>query len=524
MADGTALRTALVRLSFSANAAAAIVNVQGVNTIEALLHLEDEQVENLCKVVRRPGGSIDNPAAEPPEPLGAHPSQAERDAHEDATAAALRQPARIPDPGLMISLPSEENLKLACYLLRHQIRIGVTPTPALITMQRIRAMSHLRTAERKHEDPELPKLDKKDWPRVFDAIVNHLTECLGVTGIPLAYVVRETEAPMAPPTGGWPSVTEQMIGRAPFKDAAGEFLHAYLSDRAKVWNKFKTLFENKDDFTIIRPAMKTRDGRLAYTNLLEHHLGQNRVNTLSAEAERQLQVTHYHGDKRTFTFDKYVKIHMDQHAILEGLVRHGYAGIDPRTKVRHLMNGITPKELMPVQTQVFSTPALQTDFQAVVNLYKMTINSMKPPNDRRSATVAAASTSMGDDGDADMSVADRYYSKSEYDQLTPAQKNGLRLKRKSRGHKSTGSKRTTSGKQGNGKRVRFAKGDAKVLADKLAPRVASMVKSIVKSEDELSGDEDDSDSDTSSSGNKSSCLKNRNNKALKRRGSKKGKK
>ena len=137
MAEATALGTALTRLGFSPDAADAIIDGQGVDTVDAFLHLEDEQVESLCKVVRRPGGSVDNPAAEPPEPLGAHPSQAERNAHADATAAALRQPARITDPGLKISLPSEENLKLACYLLRHQIRIGVAPTPNLITMPRI---------------------------------------------------------------------------------------------------------------------------------------------------------------------------------------------------------------------------------------------------------------------------------------------------------------------------------------------------------------------------------------------------
>ena len=247
----------------------------------------------------------------------------------------------------------------------------------------------------------------------------------------------------------------------------------------------------------------------------------SRVNTLVDLAESRLREAIYQDESRDSTFDKSAKTHLDQE--VEGLVRHGYSGIDPRTKVRHLMNGIKLKELLPVQTQIFSTPALQTDFQAVVDLYKMTINSMKPSGDRRTATVAAASTSMGDDGDADMSIDDRYYTHSEYNRLTRAQKNGLRLKRKSRGHKPT-SKRTTSDNKGKGKRVRFAKGDAKVFADKVAPRVASMVKSLIKSEDESSADDDDSDSDNSSSGNKSSCLKNRNNKALKRRGSKKGKK
>ena len=89
----------------------------------------------------------------------------------------------------------------------------------------------------------------------------------------------------------------------------------------------------------------------------------------------------------------------------------------------------------------------------------------------------------------------------------------------------TGSKRMTLSNQGKGKRVRFAKGDAKVFADKVATRVANSVVTHLMEGEESSVDDDDSDTDdSSSSGNKSSCLKNRNNKALKRRGSKKGKK
>ena len=63
-------------------------------------------------------------------------------------------------------------------------------------------------------------------------------------------------------------------------------------------------------------------------------------------------------------------MHVDQHAILTGLVEHGYSGIDDRSKVRHLMVGISTKVLDPVKTQIMASATLRNDFDACVNLYK----------------------------------------------------------------------------------------------------------------------------------------------------------
>ena len=63
-------------------------------------------------------------------------------------------------------------------------------------------------------------------------------------------------------------------------------------------------------------------------------------------------------------------MHVDQHAILTGLVEHGYSGIDERSKLRHLMAGIKTKVLDPVKTQIMASATLRNDFDACVNLYK----------------------------------------------------------------------------------------------------------------------------------------------------------
>ena len=61
MADVVALRAALMRLGFSAKAAGFITDDQGMDTLYELKVLTNDEIESLCKVVWRPGGTVLNP-------------------------------------------------------------------------------------------------------------------------------------------------------------------------------------------------------------------------------------------------------------------------------------------------------------------------------------------------------------------------------------------------------------------------------------------------------------------------------
>ena len=63
-------------------------------------------------------------------------------------------------------------------------------------------------------------------------------------------------------------------------------------------------------------------------------------------------------------------VHQEQHTILEGLVSHGYAGIDEQSKTHYLMNGIKTNALDSIKTQIFSNLDLQNDFAQCVVLFK----------------------------------------------------------------------------------------------------------------------------------------------------------
>ena len=109
---------------------------------------------------------------------------------------------------------------------------------------------------------------------------------------------------------------------------------------------------------------------MAYQNLYNHFLGANNVNNMATTAETKLKSVTYSREKKKWDFEKYVRTHVDQHSILEGLTGHGHAGIDDGSKVRHLIAGIKTSALDSVKTRIMLDAALRTDFEACVTLYK----------------------------------------------------------------------------------------------------------------------------------------------------------
>jgi hypothetical protein len=90
---------------------------------------------------------------------------------------------------------------------------------------------------------------------------------------------------------------------------------------------------------------------------------------MAAEAEAKLGLVSYTGERNKWTWEKYVKIHAEQHAVLNGLTYYGYSGIDNGTKVRKLIAGIKTDALDTVKAAVLASPALRTNYPDVVTVY-----------------------------------------------------------------------------------------------------------------------------------------------------------
>jgi hypothetical protein len=96
MMDTATVQMVFTCLGCSLVAARAIVEEQGINSIDELKILTDTEIENLCKVVHHPGGQVVNP-----------------------NAAEAGQQNQLPNGGESISLQAKLNIKLAAYYVHH---------------------------------------------------------------------------------------------------------------------------------------------------------------------------------------------------------------------------------------------------------------------------------------------------------------------------------------------------------------------------------------------------------------------
>ena len=252
----------------------------------------------------------------------------------------------VQNPGVPVNQRAEGHLKLLSFYLRHRARVSRMVAPADVTLEAIRSVRDLREFESTYKAPtEAPTINAKDWPKTMESIEEYLRSYLGERKIPLAYIIRKDEMlPVDDGTVSYPTIQDEMIARAPHFTLSPTNVRipdpTYLINREKVWDIIAKITREHSCWTYVKPAQRTRDGRMAFLNLQQHFLGPNNVDNMATLAEDKLKSTVYNGEQRRWDFERYVNVHKQQHSIMEGLVEHGYTGIDPQSKVRFLLDGI----------------------------------------------------------------------------------------------------------------------------------------------------------------------------------------
>jgi hypothetical protein len=428
------------RLGFTPGAASSLEgNDHGINTLEEVVFLNDKDIDSLVKQLWRPGGMISGPTI--------------------VGGAVQGNPGPlVANPGHSVSIRAETNLKLEVFYLRHQARISRIVAPASVALTVVRSLRSTKEYEEIFKvTAEQQVINEKDWPRIMEAIRESFGAVLGETGVPLAYVVRDNVEipPGTDPSEGYITVAEEMITRAPHGN------QAYANDSMEVWSYMVNITRSNDCWTYVKPAQRTKDGRRAFLLLWNHLLGPNNVDNMDSEAESKLGLVSCTGERKKWTWEKYVHINAEQHAVLNGLTDYGYSCIDNGTKVRKLMAGIKTDDLDTVKAAILASPALRINYPDVVTLYdyfikqkKIESASMNVSDEHITRCHSGPASVAGIDYEAsyDRVVEDRFYNYAQYITLLPDQKNEIRMKRNHRGGDDNGRSKG-NGRRSNGKRV-----------------------------------------------------------------------
>ena len=168
-------------------------------------------------------------------------------------------------------------------------------------------------------------------------------------------------------------VVQEMIARTPIMDPnnPNDKHPTFVQDNQKVWALMQPILVGTQAWAYARSYARTRDRRSAIKGIKDHFLGTNTVNNRITEAESKLNSSTYNGEKRRWNFEAYVRLHTEQHAILSDLEDHGvYKGLDGRSKVRMLINGIKTSEMDTIKATIWNDATLQEDFDRAVGLFK----------------------------------------------------------------------------------------------------------------------------------------------------------
>jgi hypothetical protein len=316
---------------------------------------------------------------------------------------------------------------------------------AQATLARLTVCYQLKDAEDDLDELDLPsKLTRTDKVRdVLEDIDNYLIRKLGASGLPLAYVVRDSVALPADDEGyGMPTVTEEMINRGPH---TGMY---YELDTKEVWQMIRHVTHGGPGWSWVQGYQRTTDGRQAYLAIKTHYLGESYSTRVRAAADNTIESAYYDGKSRSFTFERYCEVLKAAFTDIETTGEE----VSETRKVRILLQGIQDQRLLHAKTQVLATPALKATFESALNFIAQFLDDKKSHdtgnrgNQRNISSVNRSSGGRGGPGRghgrgtgrngargraqrtgrSSSKVEDKYYPYNEWVKLTPEQQQKVR--------------------------------------------------------------------------------------------------
>jgi len=139
------------------------------------------------------------------------------------------------------------------------------------------------------------------WKVFAEALETYLGQLLGSGCVPLKYVIRRTEVPT--PNAIYQTELERNIAMVPL---TGE---AFLRDNAKVYGIIKQLVLEGPGRSYILPYDSIARDRQAWLALRAHYEGEGFQNRIVDEAYTTLEHLFYEGEKKGFTFEKFLEKH-----------------------------------------------------------------------------------------------------------------------------------------------------------------------------------------------------------------------
>jgi len=231
-------------------------------------------------------------------------------------------------------------------------------------------MRHMLEDEARADKEQAAKMPDKfkspsGWRVFAEAMETYLSHLKGSGRIPLKYVIRKNAVPVL--NAVYQTEQEESVAIAPL---TGD---DFQRDNVRVYGIIKQLVLEGPGRSYIMTHDATSNGRAAWLGLVAHFEGESYRNRNLEDAYTTLEALHYEGERRGFTFEKFVEKHNEAYLELE---RYGEPVLESK-KVRDFLRRIQSSELTAAVQQVKASPLMSSSFPQAVNFIALSVTPVK---------------------------------------------------------------------------------------------------------------------------------------------------
>ena len=190
--------------------------------------------------------------------------------------------------------------------------------------------------------------DERKWPEWEPAFANYLSTIQGVNGIPLSYVIRETEVPDR--TIEYTNFNEKAIACVPLSGSN------FQADARKVHQLLKSFLQTETAEQWIKSIARSQDGREDMIALRNHYSGEGTTTRRIAQAENFREFLHYK-DEKSMSFSSF----LDKIQKMFNLFEEEGEAVTEQAKVRMLLK----KVLHPALSNAVSALRIRAQLDSV---------------------------------------------------------------------------------------------------------------------------------------------------------------
>ena len=220
--------------------------------------------------------------------------------------------------------------------------------------------------------------DERKWPEWEPAFVNYTSTILGVTGVPLSYVLRENDQPDF--NGTFESFNERAIACSPLSGPS------FQADSRKVHQLLKSFLQTETAEQWIKPIAKKQSGRMDMKALRDHYSGEGNTSRRIAVAERIRDTLHYKNE-RAMQFSAF----LDKLQKMFNIFEEENEEISEQAKVRMLLKKVEHPQLQNAVNALRVRASMDsTTFTECANHLSAQVSEL--PDYQASRKVAASNT------------------------------------------------------------------------------------------------------------------------------------